>query len=419
MLVDSWKNKEKKLREIYLSLKNEIRFTLITYLGIMISVISGVLLARYLGANARGTLAYYTSFILLACFVSSFNFSSGTARVMNQIPENQDKNERVILIKVLCIGFLLSTMFACIVTFSGIIERENLKISIFFFLIATGMAAISSYFEGIWTYQGKLMFITAARFLGLFVPAIFAIVLILMDKATIEVLLLAQLLVLAANILLIYFYTNYGSHTKSPDFNVSVKSAIRGMPAYLIEYLSFWFITYSIMHLDGATALGNYVIASSLASAADSIFGASRVKYYKSLIDQNIKHFQKLLVVLFRSTIPSLFLHLAFIPFALLIPMIYGPDFYSARKIAVFLLLSRIISICARTIALFLISIKKDGYSTFVYLSFLIPFLTLSHFNEKKVMGYYWTYAYLYASIIMFLSSLILLYSLSVKSRNR
>jgi O-antigen/teichoic acid export membrane protein len=417
MFVDNWKNKEQKLKDIYLSLKNEIRFTLITYLGIMISVISGVLLARYLGANARGTLAYYTSFILLACFVSSFNFSSGTARVMNQVPENQDKNEYLILIKVFCIGFLLSTAFACIVIFSGIIESENLKVSIFFFLIATGMAAISSYFEGIWTYQGKLIFITAARFLGLFVPAIFAIVLVLVDKATIEVLLLAQLLVLVANILLIYFYINYGSHTNSPDFNVAIMSAVRGMPAYLIEYLSFWFITYSIMHLDGATALGNYVIASSLASAADSIFGASRVKYYRSLIDQNIKNFQRLLVVLFRGTIPSLVLHLAFIPLALLIPMIYGSEFYSARKIAVFLLLSRIISICARTIVLFLVSIKKDGYSSVVYLSFLIPFLALSHFSEKKILGYYWTYAYLYASIVMLLTSLILLYSLSVKNR--
>jgi O-antigen/teichoic acid export membrane protein len=201
MFVDNWKNKEQKLRNIYLSLKNEIRFTLITYFGIMISVISGVLLARYLGANARGTLAYYTSFILLACFVSSFNFSSGTARVMNQIPENQDKNERLNLIKVFCIGFLLSTAFACLVIFSGIIESKSLKVSIFFFLIATGMAAISSYFEGIWTYQGKMIFITAARFLGIFVPAIFAIVLVLIDKATIEVLLLAQLLVLVANIL--------------------------------------------------------------------------------------------------------------------------------------------------------------------------------------------------------------------------
>ena len=418
MLVDNWKNSKQKLRDIYLSLKNEIRFTLITYLGIMISVISGVLLARYLGANARGTLAYYTSFILLACFVSSFNFSSGTARVMNQVTENQYKNERLIHIKVFCIGFLLSSAFACIVIFSGIIESKSLKVSIFFFLIATGSAAISSYFEGIWTYQGQLIFITAARFLGLFVPAIFAIVLVLIDKATIEVLLLAQLLVLVANMILIYFYIKYGSHTNSPDFNVAIKSAIRGMPAYLIEYLSFWFITYSIMHLDGATALGNYVIASSLASAADTIFGASRVKYYRSLIDQKIENFQRLLVMLFRGAIPSLILHLAFIPITLLIPVIYGSEFYSAIKIAMFLLLSRTISICARTIVEYLTSIKKDGYSSVVHLSFLIPFLILTHFSEKKILGYYWTSAYLCASIVMLLTSLILLYSFSVTNRD-
>jgi len=418
MLAYRWENKENKLKKIYLSLKKEIRFTLITYIGIMISVVSGVLLARYLGANARGTLAYYTSFILLACFVSSLNFSSGTARVINQIPENEVKNESVVLIKLFCIGFLLSTVFACIVIFSGVITSKDLKISIFFILISTGIATIVSYFEGIWTYHGNLMFINAARFLGLFVPAIFVIVLVLIDKATIEVLLFAQLLVLAANILLIYVYRNYGSHTNSPDFNISVKSAIRGMPAYLIEYLSFWFITYSIMKLDGATALGFYVIASSLASAADSIFVASRVKYYKSLIEQDINNFQSLLVVLFRSTSPSIFMHLAFTPIALLIPMIYGPDFYSARKIAMFFLLSRIISICARAICLFLISIKKDGYSIFIYLSFLTSFLTLSLFSEKKIMGYYWTFAYLYASIIMFLLSFFLLYFLSVKNKN-
>ena len=114
----------------------------------------------------------------------------------------------------------------------------------------------------------------------------------------------------------------------------------------------------------------------------------------------------------------SLILHLAFIPLALLIPMIYGSEFYSAIKIAVFLLLSRTISICARTIVLYLVSIKRDSYSSIVYLSFLIPFLILAHFSEKKILGYYWTNAYLCASIVMLLTSLILLYSLSIKNRD-
>lgn len=172
------------------------------------------------------------------------------------------------------------------------------------------------------------------------------------------------------------------------------------------------------MHLDGAIALGNFAIAISLTSAADSIFGASRVKYYKLLVHQNIMNFKELLIKLIRSTGPSLLLHIIFIPTAFLIPKIYGPDFYPARKIAIFLLLSRSISIVARTIVLYLSSIRKDGYTICIYLSFLITFFISSSANEIKILDYYWTYPFLFASTTMLFSSLTFLYVSYLKIRN-
>ena len=412
-----WSKKKEKIGVIYLSLKNEIQFTVFTYFGIAVSVVSGVLTARYLGASARGTLAYYSNYILLVCYVSSFNLSSGTARVLSQINNNSTKNNGTTIVKIFILGFLLSTTLASIIVLSGKIDSNNMKIYLFFILSGTGMAAISSYFEGIWTYMGNLKLIAAARFIGLFIPAAFAIVLVLINKATIGNLLLSQLLVLVANMTIIYNFIKNTKQLKLPDIQVILRSAIRGMPAYLIEYLSFWIVTFTIMQIDGATALGYYAIASSLTSAADSIYGASRVKFYKLLLNQNIRNFQSLSVILTRSTAPSILLHLIFIPLSFLIPIIYGDNFYPAQKIAIFLLISRTLTISARTIVLYLISIKQDILSILVYLSFLISFLIISHFSETKIFGYHWTFCYLCASLIMLVSSLVFLYFLSINKK--
>lgn len=418
MFTNNLEKYKLRLSNIYQSLKNEILFTIFTYFGTATSIVSGVLLARHLGVNDRGNLAYYSSFILLACFFSSFNFSSGTARIIDQNLAISTEKNWVKFAKIIGIGYLLSATFACLVIFGDVIQNENEKNYLLFLLTATGLAAISSYFEGVWTYFGTLKFVSVSRFIGLFIPAFYSVMLVIYNKATIRNLLLSQLLVLICNAILIIIFLKHEQNIKLPDFNITFKSAIRGMPTYLIDYFSGWYITYSIMHLDGAFALGNFAIAISLTSAADSIFGASRVKYYKLLVHHNIMNFNELLIKLLRSTGPSLLLHIIFIPTAFLIPKIYGPDFYPARKIAIFLLLSRSISIIARTIVLYLSSIRKDRYTIYIYLSFLITFFISSSANAIKILGYYWTYPFLLASTTMLFSSLTLLYVSYLKIRN-
>lgn len=391
------------------------KYLFYSYLGIGISMISGVLLARKLGVIDRGMLTYYANFILLAGFVTATNISSGTARIMN----SDSKWEKVYGRKKLSIFIFYGLSFSfviAVITSQVLNETTGINRTFFLLLIFTsGFSAFNSYFDGIWKYQNNITFLTLTRFLGIASPALFALGLIFFDKAQIKYLLLSQVIVLLLNILVITRFLSKSNTFGFPLFKSVIKSSILGFPTYLIEYLCGWIIPFVILHYDGQIALGNFAIASSFLVLADAIYGAIEAKNYKPMVDFHSQYRLTPKRILLKSVMPLIILHLIFVPIAFIIPIVYGSQFEFATIFSISLLLMRIPFLIARTIAHYLVSIGNNLAPFCIYLSYILTFLTVTLSVNLKLLGFYWILTYFFSAVMMLLTSI---FVISLSSRN-
>jgi O-antigen/teichoic acid export membrane protein len=385
------------------------KYLFYSYLGKGISIISGVFLARKLGVVDRGMLTYYANFILLACFVTATNISSGTARIMNSDSRGKNISGRNEFSRFLAYGLSFSFLITVII---GIVlsETKSINRTFFLFLIFTsGLSAFNSYFDGIWKYQNNISLLTLTRFLGIAAPAVFALSLIITDKAQITYLLLSQTIVLLLNILVIIRFLSKRNTVGYPKFLNVIKSSIFGFPTYLAEYLCGWIIPFMILYSDGQIALGNFAIASSYAALADVVFGAIEAKNYKPMVDFYLRYRSTPKKILLSSVSPLIILHLIFIPMTFVIPLVYGSQFQFATIFSICFLLMRIPIVIARTIAYYLVSIGNNHSPIYIYLSFLLAFIITTLLSNLTLIGFHWIFSYLFSAGIMLLTSILVL----------
>jgi O-antigen/teichoic acid export membrane protein len=389
------------------------QFALFTYLAIAINVISGVLLARTIGPTQRGKLAYYANFLLLTSFISAANVSNGTARTLVGKDLESTKNPKSQTSSFIFIGFLMAAIPAYLISTLMISEWEINKKYFIFLIMTNALGAFTSLYDGYWRFNNSIKFLTWNRFIGLAAPSIFIIILILLGKAEIRFLLLGQFIVTILNLGTIIFFQKKQPRTQLPESREILKSAFYGFPTYLAEYFVSWVVPFFILRVEGSKVLGWYVIALSYALLADVSYSALEAKNYK-LMSSFSNHDNKPQLGLFlKNSLPVLGMHLVFIPFAFLIPFVYGKDFANSSLFAIVILVARVPIVIARSITSFLVSVSRNVEPLMIFLSFLIAFTTAITLTDFKLFLFHWIFAYILGAIVMLSSAVILLFKLS------
>lgn len=393
-----------------------LRFSITTYSAIAINALSGVFLARSIGATERGIFAYYANFLLLTSFMSASNISNATARIFAKGTERTEKNLNFQILKILSLGFLIAFASAFIVSSFMI---EDWKLNKYYFallMVANGFAAYISMYDGYWRFSNSISMLTRTRFVGLAAPSLITLSLLALGIPAIEFLLLGQLVVILLNLYLIFkFKRNHPAIEFPAPINI-FKSASKGFPTYLAEYLVSWIIPFLILQIEGSEVLGCYVVALSYALLADVTYTAIEAKNYKSMLVNYSTETKPQIKVFLKNSFPILLMHLIFIPTVLLIPIIYGEDFKKSSLFAFVILIVRIPVVIARSMTSFLISLSKNMETFWIFTSFLLTFTLVMLLSGIQAWSFYWIPAYAIAATIMLLTSIFFLFRLKMEN---
>jgi O-antigen/teichoic acid export membrane protein len=393
-----------------------IRYSLVTYSAILLNALSGVALARSLGASERGILAYYLNFLLLSSFLSGLNFSNATARSLPNTVMEKSTNSQKLFTSIIMLGFALS--FASALFINEILVKETYISRFYFFLLlfSNGVSALMSYFDGFWRYTNSIAFLSITRFTGLAAPSILTLLILFSGHSTLEKLLLSQIFAAQLNLIIIFIFQKKHTSIVYPTITTVLKSALLGFPTYCLEYIVVWIVPFLIIHIDGATTLGWYSVALSFALLADVAYGAIEAKNYRKLLD--LHNSKSLNIVLFIKNIsPIIVMHLIFIPLTFSIPLIFGEDFQKSVLFSFVLVLTRIPIVLARSIISYLISISMNSATLFIYASFLATFIYICLKTNIVWFGFHWIPAYVLSSLTMVLFTVLAFAKVQIGSR--
>ena len=392
-----------------------IRFSMITYLAIALNVLSGVFLARSLGASQRGVLAYYANFLLLSSFIIASNVSNATARTLvnsacqaKNLPKN---NKRIFLY----LGLLMAAACAYVIADLVIADWKINKNYFIALILANAFGALTSMYDGYWRFNNSISFLTWSRFLGLAAPSVFTIFLIAVGYVEIQYLLLGQLVVTIMSFGLILFFTKRNPHTQFPESRKILKSAFYGFPTYIAEYLVSWIVPFFILSVEGSEVLGWYVVAMSYSLLADVTYSALEAKNYRFMTTFSKHEGAPKLKVFIRNSSPILGMHLVFIPFVFLIPIIYGEEFANSSLFAIAILVIRVPIVISRSITSYLISTSHNVKPLVIFFSFLMTFSMVIGWSGVKFFDFYWIFAYASGAVVMLSIALFFLFEKNSK----
>jgi hypothetical protein len=270
-----------------------------------------------------------------------------------------------------------------------------------FLMLANGLGAFTSLYDGYWRFSNSIVFLTWTRFVGLAAPSILTLCLIAIGRTEIQFLLLGQLLVTFLNLQIILRFKQTNPASQFPDSNVILKSATRGFPTYLAEYLVTWTVPYLILRVEGSEVLGWYVVALSYALLADVTYGAIEAKNYKRMISNSMDGRIPKFWIFLRNSLPILGMHLFFLPLVVLIPIIYGQDFKNSSLFAIVILVVRVPMVIARAITSYLVSISRNLETFLIFVSFLITYIPVMLLSNFDLFSFHWIFAYSVAGTTM------------------
>ena len=382
-----------------------LRFSIVTYIAIALNGLSGVFLARSIGAAQRGVLAYYANFLLMTSFISASNISNATARTFVKRAVGTTKNPKFKANRILVLGFFMSFISAFMVSEVMINDWELNKFYFMILMVSNGFAAYSSLYDGYWRYSNSIATLTWTRFVGLATPSVLTLGLIAIGRAEIRYLLLGQILVTILNLQNIVRFKKKYPITHFPNSGDILRSALNGFPTYLAEYLVSWIIPFLILRMEGSEVLGWYVVALSYALLADVAYTAIESKNYRSMLTNHIDGTSPEVRVFLKNSLPILLMHLIFMPLVVLIPRIYGSDFKTSSLFAIVILIVRIPLVLARSMTSFLISLSKNFETLLIFVSFLVTFILVMLKTDIQLLTFHWIPAYAIAASVMLLVS--------------
>ena len=310
------------------------------YAAYVLNFFSGLILARNLGPDGRGELAFLSSFYLITLLFASMNSRNGSslASIKNQT-SIQIKNHfpfSRIYFNVALITFTCTLAF--FIVLNANIETKTL---LFFSIsnVACGLSFYLQFSEGILRVQEKLFELAVLRFLGLAIPSMYIFVLYFLGELNIELALLSQFLAVVA----CFFFLRY-KQVFAPRFNyvsylTQVKKTYIG---YLLEYIANVSILLSVTFTEDSENIGYFAVALSFILISETFYPLIESRMFNRIYATSTQKRSLNLLPLASAIKELVGSQIVFVPIAYLIPIIYGSSYRMSINFALVLILARL-----------------------------------------------------------------------------
>lgn len=309
------------------------------YSAYLLNFISGLILARKLGPEQRGALAYVSSFYLVTLLLVPMNSRNGSSLAAIKSKEWVPAEESFPFKKLHLRAFIIA--IACTSLFSALIAQRTDNLTLVMFSIsniACGLTFYIYFTEGIYRASEKIFDLAVLRFLGLAIPSIYVFILFAFDKLQVYLVLLSQFFALLACFL---FLRSKGSLVVSFDYGNYTHQVRKTYLSSILEYTVNFLIFFSVILTGSDELIGLFVVAVSLTMVSETFFPLVESRMFKKLVDSYNQGGAWSKVPLRQAIKEMIASQILFIPLAFAIPIIYGDEYQKSVGFAVVLIIAK------------------------------------------------------------------------------
>ena len=309
------------------------------YSAYLLNFISGLILARKLGPEQRGVLAYVSSFYLLTLLLVPMNSRNGSSLAALKSKEWVSYQGSFPFKKLYFRSIMVA--IACTLLFAILLAHRIDTLTLVVFSIsnlACGLTFYIYFSEGIFRASEKIFNLAVLRFLGLAVPSIYVFILYAFDKLQVNLVLLSQFFALLSCFL---FLRSKGRLVASFDYANYVYQVRKTYLSSALEYIANFLIYFSVILTGSEKSIGLFVIAVSLTMVSETFFPLVESRMFKKLESSYSKDEVWSKVPLLQAIKEMVMSQILFIPLAFAIPFIYGADYQRSVEFAIILIIAK------------------------------------------------------------------------------
>lgn len=309
------------------------------YSAYLLNFISGLILARKLGPEQRGVLAYVSSFYLVTLLLVPMNSRNGSSlagiKTKEWVPGQSSFPFKKLYFRAIMIAIACTLVFSTLLT-----QRIDTRTLVVFSMsnLACGLTFYIYFAEGIYRASEKIFNLAVLRFLGLAVPSIYVFILFAFDKVQVNLVLLSQFFALLACFL---FLRSKGRQVVRFDYTDYVYQVRSTYLSSVLEYVANFLIFFSVILTGSEELIGLFVIAVSLTMVSETFFPLVESRMFKKLEGSYAKNEVWSKVPLWQAIKEMVMSQILFIPLAFTIPLIYGAEYQRSVGFAIILIIAK------------------------------------------------------------------------------
>jgi len=309
------------------------------YSAYSLNFLSGLILARTLGLEQRGTLAFISSFFLITLLLAPLNSRNGSsfASIKNS---NTVSGATHFPIKRLSLWVFIITI-GCTFLFNLFLFGKIDNNYLIFFSISNLTCGLTFYIyfaEGIYRVKDKILDLAVLRFLGLGVPSFYIFLLFALEKVEVKLILLSQFLAVVSCFVFVILRRPLDINFNYDEYS---KVVHKTFPGHVLEYLANVIIYLSIAFTSSNITIGYFAIAMSFAMVADTFFPVVESRMLNNMNTSKTNGNKLTTIPLINAIKEMIISQISFIPLALLIPIIYGNEYIESVNFAIVLILAK------------------------------------------------------------------------------
>jgi len=325
-----------RTRFIKLKLPPRLFYLFANYSAYGLNFLSGLILARNLGAEQRGVLTYITSFYLLTLLIVPLNSRNGStlASIKNFDTTSTGKPFpfKKIYVRVFVVAIVITVIFDFLLWHTT--EKNYL---IFFTIsnLACSLCFYQYFVEGIFRVEENTLDLAVLRFLGLAIPSFYVLLLFAFDKIEVEFVLLSQFLAVTSCTVFLIRRKRVKVNFSYDEFSEQVQRTFIG---FALEYLANIIILLSITLTANIRTIGYFAIALSFVLISETFYPLIESRMLNK-INASISNTESVnLSPLFDAIKELIASQSIFLPLAFMIPVVYGDEYSQSVYFALVLI---------------------------------------------------------------------------------
>jgi O-antigen/teichoic acid export membrane protein len=321
---------------------DKISYLLLNYLAYLMNFASGLILARSLGPEKRGVVAFLSNLFLITLLIAPLNAKNASSIAEAGLKsEEKCESREFSTYRVASISAVI-TLVTSITYYYALAGRLSNSLIMLFCIanLFNSIAVVIQIREGILRTQNRLDQLAIIRFLGYATPSFFVFILFFFKKIEIEYVIFGQVVAMLSTLLFLVIRRFPAPDYSTKDFS---DKAFKTFGTYFLEYICNFIPLLLVMLSEQYAYIGLFAIAYGFSLISDTYFNIVESKVYSQLanIERNLP---KSAVKTLSSGAKSLCVaQLLFVPLALLIPMLYGNLYSGSVQIAIFLIFSKLL----------------------------------------------------------------------------